>query len=160
MNSINPTMSSHIIATNKQARHNYFILETIESGLQLTGCEVKSLRNHKAALKDSFAKIENGEVFLHNLYISPYEQGGRFNPEPNRTRKLLLKKIEIKRLSVQLAQKGLTLVPLSLYFKRGYAKVELAVAKGKRQYDKRQEIIKEDQRREIDRAMKFKKRKG
>ncbi|MFH1856510.1 MAG: SsrA-binding protein SmpB [Candidatus Omnitrophota bacterium] len=151
-------ISDNIIATNRAARHDYFILETFEAGLQLTGCEVKSLRNHTANLKDSFAKIENGEVFLHNLHISPYEEGGRFNLETKRTRKLLLNKKEIKRLIGLMAEKGLTVIPLSLYFKKSYIKVEIAVVKGKRNYDKRQQIVKESQRREIDRALKFKNR--
>ncbi len=152
-------MTPKIVATNRQARRSYFILETIEAGLQLTGCEVKSLRSHRANLKDSFARVQEGEIFLYNLHISPYEQGGRFNLEPKRRRKLLLKKKEINDLIGQTSQKGLTLVPLSIYFKRGYVKIELALVKGKRQYDKRQQIIKETQRQEIDRALKFKRQK-
>lgn len=152
-------MASKIVVTNRQARRDYFILETFEAGLQLTGCEVKSLRNHKANLKDSFARAQDGEVFLYKLHISPYEQGGRFNLDPKRRRKLLLKKKEINHLIGQTSQKGLTLIPLSIYFKKGYAKLELALTKGKRQYDKRQQIVKEEHRREIDRALKFKRQK-
>ncbi len=152
-------MVSKIVATNRQARRNYFVLETLEAGLQLTGCEVKSLRNHRANLKDSFARVQEGEIFLYNLHISPYEQGGRFNLEPKRRRKLLLKKKEINDLIGQTSQRGLTLIPLAIYFKRGYAKIELALVKGKRQYDKRQQIIKETQRQEMDRALKFKRQK-
>ena len=152
-------MSPKVVVTNRQAKRDFFILETLEAGLQLTGCEVKSLRNHRANLKDSFARVEGGEVFIYNLHISPYEKGGRSNQNPKRTRKLLFKKKEINYLEGKTSQRGLTLVPLSIYFRRGYAKVEVALAKGKRQYDKRQTIIKERQRREMDRALKFKRQK-
>ncbi|KPK38009.1 MAG: SsrA-binding protein, partial [Omnitrophica WOR_2 bacterium SM23_29] len=133
-------MSEELIATNREARHNYHILESVEAGIELKGAEVKSLREHRANLKDSFARVEGNEIYLYNMHISPYPQAGRFNPEPKRRRKLLLHKTEIKRLFGQLTQKGLTLVPLMLYFKRGFAKVELALAKGKKLYDKREVI--------------------
>jgi len=151
-------MTSKIIATNRGARRSYHIIETFEAGLQLTGCEVKSLRNHSVSLKDSFARAQGGEIFLYNLHINPYEQGGSFNLEPKRRRKLLFKKKEINDLIIQTSQKGLTLIPLSIYFKKRYAKVELALVKGKRLYDKRQQIIKETQQMEMDRALKMKRR--
>lgn len=142
-------MSDNIIATNRQARRDYTILETTEAGIALKGTEVKSLRAGRANLKDSFARIDNGEVFVYNLHISPYEFGNRANVDPNRKRKLLLHKEQINRLGGQVSQKGLTLIPLKLYFKRGLAKVELALSKGKRQFDKREAIHK----REVDREM-------
>lgn len=151
-------MSSKIITTNRQARRDYFVIETHEAGLQLNGCEVKSLRGCQADLKGSFARIENGEVFLYNLHISPYEQGGRFNLEPDRKRKLLFKKKEINYLKVKTSERGFTLVPLSIYFKNRYVKAEIALAKGRQKYDKRQQIIKNTQKREIERALKFKNR--
>lgn len=141
-----------VATENRKARHDYHIHETMEAGLVLTGTEVKSLRAGKANLKDSYARIENGEVFLHQLHISPYEQGNRFNHDPLRVRKVLLHKIEISRLIGKTKEKGYTLVPLKIYFVRGKAKVELALASGKKQYDKRQDLAEKDAKREIDRA--------
>jgi len=143
-----------VVAQNKKARHDYFIEQTIETGIVLSGTEVKSIRQGKINLKDSYATIENGEVFLKGVHISPYEQGNIFNKDPMRDRKLLLHKYEINRLIGYTQQKGLSLVPLQVYFKRGKVKVELAVAKGKKLYDKREDIAKRDAKREIDRKMK------
>ena len=138
------------VATNRKARYDYTILESLEAGIELKGSEVKSLREGKVSLKDSFAHIEKGEVFLSNLYIGPFSQSSDTKYDPLRLRKLLLHKREINRLAGKVAEKGMALIPLRLYFKRGLAKVELAVAKGKRAYDKREKIKK----REIEREMK------
>ncbi len=143
-----------IVAQNKKARHDYFIEETIEAGIVLSGTEVKSIRQGKVNLKDSYATIEGGEVMLNGMHISPYEQGNIFNKDPLRPRKLLLHKREINRLTGYTQQKGLTLVPLQLYFKRGKVKLELGIAKGKKLYDKRDDIAKRDAKREIDRRLK------
>ncbi|RMF61090.1 MAG: SsrA-binding protein SmpB [Calditrichaeota bacterium] len=151
-------MEEKVIATNRKARHDYQVLDTLEAGIVLTGTEVKSLREGKANLKDSYATVKDGEVFLFNVHISPYTNGGYSNHEPRRERKLLLHKKEIKRLIGRVQEKGLTLVPLKLYFKRGKAKVELAVARGKKSYDKRHDMAKREAQREIDRHMKAKKR--
>lgn len=148
-----------IVATNRKARHDYHILETYEAGMVLRGTEVKSLRQGRANLKDSFARIEGEEIFLHNLHISPYEFGSVAEQDPTRTRKLLLHKKEIKRLLGKIAERGLTLIPLRLYFKQELAKVELALAKGKRSYDKRQDLKKREADREIERAVKGRKSK-
>ncbi len=145
-----------VVTENRKARHDYFIEETYEAGIALTGTEVKSLRAGKANLKDSYAKVENGEMFLLNMHISPYEQGNRFNVDPLRARKLLLHKSEINRLFGKVMQQGLTLVPLKVYFKRGRAKVEIALAKGKKLHDKRDAIAEKDARREMDRALRGK----
>ena len=143
------------IAGNKKARHDYFIEETLEAGIVLTGTEIKSVRSGKASIKESFAKVEKGEVILYGMNISPYEQGNRFNKDPLRPRKLLLHKREIRKLIGQTTREGLTLVPLSLYINQdGLAKVELAVARGKKLYDKRDSMAKRDADRKIDRAMK------
>lgn len=142
------------IVQNRKARHDYFIEETLEAGIELVGTEVKSLRLGKANLQDSFAIIKNGEVFISGMHVSPYEMGNRFNHDPLRVRKLLLHRMEISRLIGQTKQKGLTLVPLSLYFKKGRVKVALAVAKGKKSYDKRDDIAERDAKRDIDRKMK------
>lgn len=142
--------------TNREARHNYTILESFETGIVLCGCEVKSLREGRAALKDSFARIEKGELFLYNMYIAPYEAAGRNNPEPKSPRKLLLHKSEIAKLQGAVSQRGYTLVPLKLYFKHGIAKVELALCKGKRQYDKREAIKRREVEREIRRGLREK----
>ncbi|NLX63484.1 MAG: SsrA-binding protein SmpB [Clostridiaceae bacterium] len=142
------------IVQNRKARHDYFIEETIEAGIELTGTEVKSLRLGKANLRDSYATIKDGEVFVHGLHISPYDMGNRFNHDPLRVKKLLLHRYEINRLSGLIQRKGLTLIPLSLYFKKGKVKVELAIAKGKKLYDKREDIAKKDAMREIDRRLK------
>ena len=143
-----------VVAQNKKARHDYFIEQTFEAGIVLSGTEVKSIRLGKVNLKDSYATIENGEVFLCGMHISPYEQGNIFNKDPLRDRKLLLHKYEINKLIGLTQQKGLTLVPLQLYFKRGKVKVELAVARGKKLYDKRRDIAEKDALREIDRKLK------
>lgn len=146
-----------VVATNRKARHDYDVLETHEAGLALTGTEVKSLRAGRVNLRDSFARIEKGEVYLYNAHISPYSHGNRWNHDPTRRRKLLLKKGEIRRLIGKVQQQGLTLVPLRVYFNsRGYAKVELALAKGKKTWDKRRDIAKRDAEREAAKAVKEK----
>lgn len=147
-------MSIKIVTQNRKARYDYAILDRWEAGMVLTGTEVKSLRAGKANLKDSYARVENGEVFLHQFHISPYEKESHFNHHPLRTRKLLLHKKEIKKLKGSVEEKGLTLVPLKVYFKNGIAKVELALAKGKKTYDRRADIAKRDSDREIARAFK------
>lgn len=141
-----------VIAQNRKARHDYFIEETYEAGIVLAGTEVKSIRQGKVNLKDSYADIRNGEIFINNMHISPYEMGNIANKDPVRSRKLLLHKREINRLLGYVQQKGLTLIPLRIYLKGGLVKVELAVAKGKKQYDKRQDIAKRDAQRDMDRA--------
>ncbi|MCZ6464772.1 MAG: SsrA-binding protein SmpB [Proteobacteria bacterium] len=141
------------IATNRRARHDYEILDTVEAGLVLRGPEVKSLRNGKASLSDAYALIRRGEMFLHNLHISPYAPATRENPDPRRERKLLLHRSQIAKLEGRVAQRGLTLIPLSLYFKGGRAKVELALARGRARYDKREAIRRREDRRETDRAL-------
>ncbi len=140
------------LVTNRQARHDYHILETMEAGIVLKGTEIKSVRGGRVNLKDSFARIENGEIYLYNMHISPYDFGNRENHDPLRPRKLLLHKGEIRRLIGKTQEKGLTLIPLTLYIKSGYAKVELALAKGKRIYDKREDLKKRQVDREIQRA--------
>jgi SsrA-binding protein len=142
-----------IIASNRKARHDYSILETVEAGVMLTGTEVKSLRLGRASLVDGFASIDNGEVFLHGVHIPEYDQGSWTNHEPRRVRKLLLHRDEIDRLLGKTREGGLTLVPLALYFSAGKVKVELALARGKRAYDKRQDLARRDADREISRAM-------
>lgn len=142
-----------VVSENRKARHDYFIEETFEAGIALTGTEVKSLRSGKANIKDSYARVENGEVILHDMHISPYEQGNRFNHEPRRPRRLLMHRYEIMRLYGKVREKGLTLIPLKVYFnERGWAKVELALAKGKQLYDKRQDIAAREAQREIAKA--------
>lgn len=148
-----------IVAENRKARHDYFIEEKYEAGIALKGTEVKSLRAGKVSLRDSYAEVSHGEIFLHNMHISPYDQGNRFNHDPKRTRKLLLHKQEIKRLLGQTTQKGLTLIPLRLYFKKGRAKIELALARGKRLYDKREDLARRDAEREIARALRGQERR-
>ncbi|SEO67345.1 SsrA-binding protein SmpB [Propionispora vibrioides] len=150
---------SKIATENRKARHDYHIHETYEVGLVLTGTEVKSLRAGKANLKDAYARIDNhGEVMLHNMHISPYDQGNRFNHEPLRTRKLLMHRYEIIKLIGKTKEKGYTLVPLKVYFTRGKAKLELGLATGKKLYDKRQDLAAKDAKREMDRAFKDKQR--
>lgn len=141
-----------VVAQNKKARHDYHIEETYEAGIVLTGTEIKSIRAGKANLRDSFARISNGEVFLHNVHISPYEQGNRYNHEPLRTRKLLLRGKEIVKLIGLTKEKGYSLVPLRMYLKGGFAKLELALAKGKKLYDKRETLKRKDAQREVERA--------
>ena len=144
-----------LVANNKMARHDYFIEEVYEAGIVLTGTEIKSVRQGKVSIKESFAKIENGEMFIYGMNISPYEQGNRFNVDPLRPRKLLLHKQEIRKLIGYTTMKGLTIVPLQMYIKEeGRAKVEVAVARGKKNYDKRDDIAKRDAQREMDRKMK------
>jgi SsrA-binding protein len=148
----NETNDTIPIARNKRARHDYHILETWEAGLVLTGTEVKSLRDGKASLVDAYGIVKNGEVFLLNLHISPYEQGSYNNHEPTRTRKLLLHKRQIRRLIGAVEREGLTLVPLDLYFKHGVAKVTLALGKGKKLHDKRETAKARDAEREMARV--------
>ncbi len=149
-------MGAETVAKNKAARRDYHILETLEAGIELAGTEVKSLRAAKANLKDSFDRIEKGEVFLYNMHISPYEFGNIANVEPKRRRRLLLHKGEIKKLIGQINVKGFTLIPLSAYIKGGRVKIELALAKGKRQYDKREAIKRRESDLELRRALKTK----
>jgi SsrA-binding protein len=142
-----------VIARNRRARHDYHIEDVFEAGLVLTGTEVKSLRAGRASLTDGFAQVSNHEVWLHNVHIPEYAQGTWTNHEPRRPRKLLLHRKEIDKLAAATNERGLTLVPLSLYFKDGKAKVELALARGKRTYDKRQDLARRDAAREVDRAL-------
>lgn len=141
-----------ISISNRKARHEYFILEALEAGIVLTGTEVKSLRKGNANLQDSYAELRSGEVWLEGMHISPYEQGNINNHEPRRKRKLLLQRKQIRKLIGAMKEKGLTLIPLSVYFKGPYAKVELALARGKKSYDKRDAIAKRDAERDIARA--------
>jgi len=141
-----------VISTNRKARHDYHIEETYEAGIVLTGTEVKSVRNTRVNLKDSYARVENGEIFLYNMHISPYEQGNRFNHEPLRIRKLLMHKAEIERLAGKINEKGYALVPLKIYLERGRVKIELGLARGKKLYDKRRDIAERDSKREMERA--------
>ena len=147
-------MQKKIVANNPTARHNYTIQDTIEAGIVLTGTEIKSIRNGKVNLKDSYANIKNGEVFIYGMHISPYEHGNIFNKDPLRTRKLLLTRREINKLTGLIKQKGLTLVPISLYFNGNFLKIELGIGKGKKLYDKREDIAKKDAERRMQRAMK------
>ncbi len=141
-----------VIAENRKARHEYHIEDVIEAGLVLQGTEVKSIRGRRVNLKDSFAKVENNEVFLYGMHISPYEQGNRFNHDPLRVRKLLLNRSEIRRLIGVTREKGMALIPLRMYFRRGRVKLELAVARGKKLYDKRQDLAERTAQRDIERA--------
>ncbi len=147
-----------LITQNRKARHDYHILQTVEAGIALVGTEVKSLRQGKAQLKDSYAIIEAGELYLYNMHISAYEQGNIQNHDPTRKRKLLMHKRELKKLYARTAERGLTLVPLKIYFLGKVAKLELAVARGKKAYDKRQAIGERDAKREIDRKLKERRR--
>ncbi|ACV64622.1 SsrA-binding protein [Desulfofarcimen acetoxidans DSM 771] len=140
------------ICQNKKARHEYHIEDTYETGIVLTGTEVKSLRVGRGNLLDSYARVENGEMMLYNMHISPYEQGNRYNHEPKRTRKLLMHKSEIMRLFGRVREKGYSLIPTRAYFRDGKVKVELGLAKGKKTFDKRQDLAARDARREVDRA--------
>lgn len=142
------------LAENRKARHDYFIEETYESGIELFGTEVKSVKLGKANLKDSYAEIKDGELYLYNLHISPYEKGNIFNRDPLRPRRLLMHKNEILRLAGYVSREGYTIVPLSLYQVRGLVKVSLALAKGKKLYDKRDDLAKRDAKREIERHLK------
>lgn len=145
---------SRLIANNKKAYHDYFIEETYEAGIALHGTEVKSLRMGKCSIKESFVRIENEEVYIYGMHISPYEKGNIFNRDPLRVKKLLLHKSEIRKMKGKIAEKGYTLVPLKVYFNRSLVKVEIGLAKGKKLYDKRQDIAKKDQRREPERDFK------
>ena len=145
-----------LVANNKKAYHDYFIEEKIECGIALHGTEVKSLRMGKCSIKEAFIRIENGEVFAYGMHISPYEKGNIFNKDPLRVKKLLLHKQEINKLLGKIKEKGYTLVPLQVYFSRGKAKVEIGLARGKKLYDKRDDIAKKDQRRETEREFKVK----
>ena len=144
-----------LIANNKKAYHDYFILDTYETGISLAGTEVKSLRMGKCSIKESFVRIENGEVFIYGMHISPYEKGNIFNKDPLRPRKLLLHKYEINKLLGRTKEKGIAIVPLKVYFKGSLVKVEIGLAKGKKLYDKRQDIAKKDQQREASRDFKI-----
>lgn len=148
-----PSAERKSIARNPKATHDYHILESWETGIVLTGTEVKSLRSGKASIKEAYARVKNGEVFLEGMNITPYEQGNRYNHDPVRTRKLLLHRREIEKLVGAVEQRGLTLVPLELYFKNGRAKVALALGKGKKQHDKREAIKRRIQEREVARAV-------
>ena len=147
---------SRLIANNKKAYHDYFIEDTYEAGIELAGTEVKSMRMGKCSIKESFVQIEHGEVFVYGMHISPYEKGNIFNKDPLSTRKLLLHQYEIRKIAAKIAEKGFTLVPLKVYFKGSLVKVEIGIAKGKKLYDKRQTIAKNDQRREAEREFKVK----
>ena len=151
-----PKSGVKYIADNRKARHDYFIHETVESGIALTGTEVKSLRQGKANLKDSFCRIENGECLLLGMHISPYDQGNRFNHAPLRTRKLLLHKYEILKLFGKIKEKGYTLIPLNMYFKKGKVKVTIALVTGKKLYDKRQAIAEKEVKRDMERKFRGK----
>ena len=149
---MNKTIMEKLIAKNPNARHNYTIEETIEAGIVLSGTEIKSIRAGKVNLKDSYAGIKNGEVYVYAMHISPYEQGNIFNKDPLRDRKLLLNKAEINKLYGKIKQKGYSIVPMSLYFKGDKVKLELGIGKGKKLYDKRQDIAKKDAQMKIQRA--------
>lgn len=146
--------STKLIANNKKAYHDYFIEDTYEAGISLAGTEVKSLRMGKCSVKEAFIRIENGEMVVYGMHISPYEKGNIFNKDPLRPRKLLLHKYEINKLAGKIAEKGFTLVPLKVYFKGSLVKVEVGLAKGKKLYDKRQDIAKKDAKREAEREFK------
>ncbi|MGQ9411790.1 SsrA-binding protein SmpB [Streptococcus pluranimalium] len=145
---------SNVLAQNKKVRHDYTIVDTVEAGIVLTGTEIKSVRAARIQLKDGFAQIKNGEAWLVNVHIAPFEQGNIWNQDPERTRKLLLKKREIDRLANELKGSGMTLVPLKVYLKNGFAKVLIGLAKGKHDYDKRESIKRREQDRDIKRVMK------
>lgn len=145
-----------LIANNKKAYHDFFIDDTYETGISLAGTEVKSLRMGKCSIKEAFVRIENGEVIVYGMHISPYEKGNIFNKDPLRPRKLLMHRYEINKLMGKIKEKGMTLVPLRVYFKGSLVKVEIGLARGKKLYDKRQDIAKKDQRREAEKEFKVK----
>ncbi len=145
-----------LIANNKKAYHDYFVDDTYETGISLAGTEVKSLRMGKCSIKEAFVRIENGEVMIYGMHISPYEKGNIFNKDPLRPRKLLMHRYEINKLMGKIKEKGMTLVPLKVYFKGSLVKVEIGLARGKKLYDKRQDIAKKDQRREAEKDFKVK----
>ena len=146
--------SFKLIANNKKAYHDFFIDDKYETGIELFGTEVKSIRMGKCSIKESFVRIEKGEVYIYGMHINPYEKGNIFNKDPLRVRKLLLHKTEINKLAAKIAEKGYTLVPLQVYFKGSLVKVEIGLARGKKMYDKRDDIAKKDQRREVEREFK------
>jgi SsrA-binding protein len=148
-----PSPKKKVVASNRKARHEYEILETLEAGLVLKGPEAKSLREGKVGFQDAFARVEGGEVWLHSLHISPYEQANRYNEDPLRPRKLLLNRHEIRRLVGKVEEKGLTLIPLDIYFSKGYAKITLALARGRKTYDKREKLKRKTQEEEARRAV-------
>ncbi len=145
-----------VVSTNRKAKHDFHIEDSFEAGIALTGTEVKSIRNSRVNLKDSYAKVEGGELFLYNMHVSPYDPGNRFNHDPVRTRKLLMHKAEIGRLAGKVKEKGYALVPLKIYLRQGLVKVELGLARGKKKYDKRRDIAERDRKREMERDMKDK----
>ncbi|MET1181328.1 SsrA-binding protein SmpB [Peribacillus simplex] len=147
-----PKGSGKQLAQNKKAYHDFFIEQTFEAGIVLKGTEIKAIRAARVNLKDAFAKIENGEIYLHNMHVSPYEQGNQFNHDPLRTRKLLLHKKEINKLIGETKETGYTIVPLKMYLKNGFAKVLIGLGKGKKQYDKRDDLKKKEAKRDIERA--------
>lgn len=150
-----PKENVKLIANNKKAYHDFFIEDKIEAGISLAGTEVKSLRQGKCSIKESFIRIEKGEVFIYGMHISPYEKGNIFNKDPLRVKKLLLHKYEINKIAGKIAEKGYTLVPLQVYFRGSLVKVEIGLAKGKKLYDKRQDIAKKDQKREAEKEFKI-----
>ena len=143
-----------LIANNNKAYHDYFIDEKYETGIELYGTEVKSIRMGKCSIKEAFVRIQNGEVYIYGMHVNPYEKGNIFNKDPLRARKLLMHKAEIHKLGGKIAEKGFTLVPLQVYFKGSFVKVEIGLARGKKLYDKREDIAKKDQRRELEREFK------
>ena len=149
-----PEAGTKTVVQNRKARHEYHILDTWEAGIALQGTEVKALRQGRANLQDSFARINGGEMWLYNLHISPYEQGNRFNHDPLRPRKLLMHRNELRKLVGQVEQKGLTIVPLDIHFSRGIAKINLALVRGKQLHDKRQTLKERDDQRDMQRAFK------
>lgn len=148
----------NLIAQNRKARHDYTVIETIEAGMVLKGTEIKAIRNRRVNLKDGYVRVRDGEAYLVNVHISPYEQGNLFNHDPLRTRKLLMHKKQIAKLTAKTKNTGVTLIPLKLYIKNGFAKVLVGVAKGKKQYDKRQDLKQKDMNREINRTLKERQR--
>ena len=145
-----------LIANNKKARHDYFVEDSFEAGIVLHGTEVKSLRQGHCSIKESFVDIDNGEVFIHQMHISPYEKGNIFNKDPLRPKKLLMHRFEIMKLTGKIAEQGYTLVPLQVYFKDGRAKMEIGLARGKKNYDKRESLKRKDEQRQIEKAIKYK----
>ncbi len=146
--------SIKLIANNKKAYHDYFIEDKYEAGIELFGTEVKSIRMGRCSIKEAYIRIEHGEVFLHGMHVNPYEKGNIFNKDPLRVRKLLMHRLEIRRLESKIAEKGYTLVPLQVYFRGSLVKVEVGLARGKKLYDKREDIAKKDQKREVQREFK------
>ncbi|MBC2181245.1 SsrA-binding protein SmpB [Listeria booriae] len=153
-----PKGEGRLVAQNKKARHDYAIEETFEAGIVLQGTEIKSVRNARVNLKDAYARVDRGEIFLHNMHISPYEQGNRYNHDPLRTRKLLLHKKQISKLIGETKEAGYSIVPLKMYIKDGYAKVLIGVAKGKKKYDKREDLKRKEAKRDVERAFKERQR--